>query len=153
VANPRRPVTSTVDANVLIHGANVDSPYQAAAKEFIEQHLAGPELVYLFWPTAMAYLRVSTHPGIFRRPQSIEVATANIGDLLRRPNVRTAGERERFWAEFHGVALDARPSANLISDAHLVALMRENGVSTIWTQDRDFRRFRGIEARDPFTAT
>jgi predicted nucleic acid-binding protein len=38
----------------------------------------------------------------------------------------------------------------LVPDAHLVALMRENGVRRIWTSDRDFRRFDGIEARDPF---
>ncbi|MBA2556550.1 MAG: PIN domain-containing protein [Chloroflexi bacterium] len=35
-------------------------------------------------------------------------------------------------------------------DAHIVALMRENGVRTIWTRDRDFRRFRDIQIRDPF---
>lgn len=28
--------------------------------------------------------------------------------------------------------------------------MRENGVRTIWTDDRDFRRFDGIYVRDPF---
>jgi hypothetical protein len=28
--------------------------------------------------------------------------------------------------------------------------MIQNGVGTIWTHDRDYRRFRGIEVRDPF---
>ena len=28
--------------------------------------------------------------------------------------------------------------------------MFDNGVRTIWTHDRDYRRFRGIEVRDPF---
>lgn len=28
--------------------------------------------------------------------------------------------------------------------------MREHGVSKIWTRDRDFRKFDGIEAIDPF---
>jgi predicted nucleic acid-binding protein len=27
--------------------------------------------------------------------------------------------------------------------------MLDNGVRTIWTHDRDYRRFRGIEIRDP----
>ena len=35
-------------------------------------------------------------------------------------------------------------------DAHLVGLMRQHGVGTIWTRDRDFRRFSGIKVRDPF---
>ena len=35
-------------------------------------------------------------------------------------------------------------------DARLAALMRWNGVAVIYTRDRDFRRYDGIEARDPF---
>jgi predicted nucleic acid-binding protein len=45
------------------------------------------------------------------------------------------------------VALDANV---LVPDAHVVALMHQHGVRTIWTRDRGFRRFRGIEAHDPF---
>jgi predicted nucleic acid-binding protein len=37
-----------------------------------------------------------------------------------------------------------------VPDAHLVALMLENGVRTIMTRDRDYRKFRGITVRDPF---
>jgi predicted nucleic acid-binding protein len=29
--------------------------------------------------------------------------------------------------------------------------MRQHGVRIIWTRDRDFRRFDGIEPRDPFS--
>jgi hypothetical protein len=39
---------------------------------------------------------------------------------------------------------------NLVPDAHLVSLMRENGVATLWTHDFDFRKFEGIGIRDPF---
>jgi hypothetical protein len=28
--------------------------------------------------------------------------------------------------------------------------MLDNGVRLIWSRDRDFRKFRGIEVRDPF---
>jgi predicted nucleic acid-binding protein len=30
--------------------------------------------------------------------------------------------------------------------------MRQHGVGTIWTSDRDFRRFPDITARDPYEA-
>jgi uncharacterized protein len=39
---------------------------------------------------------------------------------------------------------------NLVLDAHLVALMQENGISTLWSHDRDFRKFEGLRIRDPF---
>jgi predicted nucleic acid-binding protein len=37
-----------------------------------------------------------------------------------------------------------------VPDAHLVALRLEHDVQTIWTHDRDYRRFTRIEVRDPF---
>ena len=64
--------------------------------------------------------------------------------------MRSVGEGEAFWRTFRGVADDALPAGNLVSDAHLTALMLENEVKTILTSDRDFRRFPRIEARDPF---
>ncbi|MCY7419144.1 MAG: PIN domain-containing protein [Chloroflexi bacterium] len=143
-------MSSTIDANVLIHGANRDSPFHDRARTFVESNLTRSELVYLFWPTALAYLRISTHPSIFKRPQSAADATANIADLLRRPNIRSVGEGDRFWPAFLEVAAEVRPIGDLVPDAHIVALMRENAVRTIWTQDRGFRRFDGIETRDPF---
>jgi len=49
------------------------------------------------------------------------------------------------------VASDVKPRGNLFPDAHLVALMREHGVSTIWSHDRDLRKFSGITVKDPFS--
>ena len=36
-----------------------------------------------------------------------------------------------------------------VPDAHLATLMRQHGVSVIYTRDRDSRRFDNIEVRDP----
>ena len=77
-------------------------------------------------------------------------AVENIEALLSRPHVRAPGESLAFWPRYRSVAGDAAPTGNLVPDAHLVALMLENEVGTIWTRDRDFRRFKGIVVRDPF---
>ena len=140
----------TVDANVLLHASDEASADHSRAKEFLEQAVSGDDLVYLFWPTVMAYLRLATHPAIFQRPLPPAVAVANIERLLDHPRVQTAGERDRFWHSFRQVAGEADARGNIVPDAHVVALMVENGVRTIWTRDRDYRRFTGIEARDPF---
>jgi len=39
---------------------------------------------------------------------------------------------------------------NLVSDAHLAALLLHNGVVTLWTHDRDFLNFPGLRIREPF---
>lgn len=141
---------STIEANVLVYSSAVDSPFHTAAKEFITDLARGPDLVYLFWPVVMAYLRIATNPAVARTPLSATEAESNMSLLLEQPHIRVAGEREKFWDSYQAVSRAVRPTGKLVPDAHLVALMRENEVGTIWTHDRDFRKFDGIEVRDPF---
>ena len=140
----------TLDANVLLYASDGASPRHERAREVVEAAAAGPELAYLFWPTIMAYLRIATHPAVFGRPLSARQAHENVEMLLSRPHVRAPGEQPEFWRRYESVAADAAPTGNLVPDAHLVALMLDNEVRTIWTHDRDYRRFKGIEVRDPF---
>ena len=140
----------TLDANILLFASDASSPRHAPARQLLEQVAAGPELTYLFWPTIMAYLRIATHPAIFTNPLPARTALDNIEALLSRPHVRAPGEAPSFWPRYREVAADAAPTGNLVPDAHLVALMLDNEVRTIWTHDRDYRRFKGIEVRDPF---
>ena len=140
----------TVDANVLLYASDASSPRHARAREVGEELASGPELAYLFWPTIMAYLRIATHSAIFDRPLPAREAIENVEALLSRPNVRAPGEQPEFWRRYRAVAADAAPAGNLVPDAQLVALMLDNEVRTIWTHDRDYRRFKGIEVRDPF---
>lgn len=140
----------TLDANVLLYASDESSPRYEQARALVEGVARGPELAYLFWPTIIGYLRIATHPAVFERPLPAREAIDNVEALLSRPHVQAPGEGQEFWRRYRSVADDASPSSNLVSDAHLVALMLENEVRTIWTHDRDFRRFKGIEVRDPF---
>jgi toxin-antitoxin system PIN domain toxin len=144
-------MSSAVDANVLVHASDLGSPRQPRAAELLGRLAAGPELLYLFWPVAVAYLRISTHARLFARPLSPSQARANVASLLAQAHVRTVGEEERFWPVLDRTLADGDARGNLVSDAHLVALMHQHGVRTIWTADRDFLRFPGITPRDPFT--
>lgn len=139
----------TIDANLLLFASDDSSPFHDRASTFLGQMAQGPEIVYLFWPVLMAYLRIATHPGIFAAPLTPDEAIGNVERLLALPHVQTPGEQERFWSSYRRAA-DAPVRGNLVPDAHVVALMHQNGVRTIWTHDRDFRRFEGVDVRDPF---
>jgi toxin-antitoxin system PIN domain toxin len=143
-------MSTTLDANLLLYASDESSPFRERAGELLAELAAGPGIVYLLWPTVMAYLRLSTHPSVFARPLSLEEASANIERLLRLPHVQSPGEQEGFWDVYRGVASDVDARGNLVPDAHVTALMIQNGVRTIWTHDRDYRKFTGIEVRDPF---
>jgi uncharacterized protein len=143
-------VTATLDVNVLLYAADSSSERHERARALLEHVATGPAILHLFWPVLIGYVRIATHPAVFARPLGLEEALAGIDDLLDRSHVRVSAEDDPFWPTFRRVVADVKARGNLVSDAHVVALMGQHGVSTIWSHDRDFRKFRGIVLKDPF---
>jgi uncharacterized protein len=145
-------VSQTVDTNILVYASHTGSPFHERARALVADLVAGPSLAYFLWPAVLSYLRIVTHPALLGTPLSADEAISNIEAVLAPSHVRVAGEGDDFWRSFRRVAADVKPRGNLVPDAHLVALMREHGVSTIWSHDRDLRKFSGITVKDPFSA-
>jgi toxin-antitoxin system PIN domain toxin len=142
-------VSATVDVNILVYASDESSRFHERASSFLADVVAGPRLLYLFWPTMMGYLRLATHPAVFEHPLSPDEARTNVEALLTRPHVRTGSEDDGFWRTFALVTAGLPTRGNLVPDAHIVALMHQHGVHTIWSHDRDLRKFIGIEVKDP----
>ena len=138
-----------VDVNLLLYASDASSPEHPRARAFLEHCLAGPELMCLCWPTLMGYLRMATHHRIFSSPLTHTQAVANVQAMLALPHVRTLSEGERFWANYCMLSDEVPTRANLVPDVHLAALLREHGVTTLYTHDRDFRKFDFLDVRDP----
>lgn len=140
----------SVDANVLLYASDTASVYAERARTFLVERAAGPDLFYLPWPTIMSYLRIATHPGVFRAPLSPGEAMGNIQQLLGLPHVRTLAEDEGFWEVYSGVASIFPLRGNAVPDAHVAALLRQHGVALIYTNDADFKRFPFLTVVNPF---
>jgi uncharacterized protein len=80
-------VSATVDTNILLYAANSDDESHEVARNLLEGLADAADLFYLFWPTIVGFLRISTHPAIFTSPYSPEQAAGAITGLLQRPNV------------------------------------------------------------------
>ncbi|MDP9403764.1 MAG: type II toxin-antitoxin system VapC family toxin [Actinomycetota bacterium] len=143
-------MSQTIDANILVYATHTGSPFHQRARALIEHLVAGPALAYILWPAILGYLRIITHPTILGSPLSIDEAIRNVENVLSPPHIRVAGEGDDFWGAFRRVATDTKPRGTLVPDAHLAALMHEHGVSSIWSHDRDFRKFSGLRVKDPF---
>lgn len=143
-------MSASVDTNILVYADNVGDPSHGVAKSLIERLTAGPDLLYLFWPTILGYLRIATNPRILRAPIPSAEAIRNVEALLSLPHVVAPGEREGFWRTYLASG-GASSRGNAVPDTHLAALMRENGVRILYTRDRDFRRFDFLDVRDPFS--
>lgn len=99
------------------------------------------------WPTLMAYLRIATHPSIFAAPLTPDEARANVQALVALPHARVVSEQDGFLDAYLHVTANTIVRGNLVPDAHVAAILFQNGVRTLYSNDRDFRKF---EARDPF---
>lgn len=141
-----------LDVSILLYASDSTSPLNDRARRFLDACAAGNEIVYLAWPTVMAYLRIATHGAIFAKPLSPQDAMQNIEGLLALPQVRTLGEGEGFWNAFRRAASDIPARGNLVPDIHLATILRQHGVNTICTHDRDFRRFSFLKVVDPLVA-
>jgi predicted nucleic acid-binding protein len=98
----------------------------------------------------MAFLRIGTHPGIFPQPLSWDQAAGYVEALINLPHARLLSELDGFWPVYRSVAGGVFARGNLIPDAHLAAILKQNGVRTLYTSDTDFRKFDFLDVRDPF---
>jgi hypothetical protein len=144
-------VSATVDTNVLVYATDTGTDVAGVASELIERLARGPDLLYVFWPALMGFVRVATHPSINERPLTPAEAIRSVASLLSRPHVRAPGEAAGFLEVYESTA-PQMTRGRQVPDAHIATLMRQHGVSTIYTRDRDFRRFDGIRVEDPFAS-
>lgn len=140
----------TFDVNVLVYAADTLSPFHERARDTLISMLEGNERVHLFWPTLAAFVRITTSRAILREPLSVDGALEAVELLVADPRVSVSGEPDGFWTAFKHVVGEVGARGNLVSDAHLVALMRTVGVRDIVTRDRDFRKFDWVRVIDPF---
>ena len=141
----------SLDVNLLLYASDRSSDRHEAARRFVESCAAGPELLYLAWPTLTAYLRIATHPRIFAAPLLPDEAMANVSALLALPHVRVVSELEGFLDAYKKVTGNLVVRGNFVTDAHLAAVLFQHGIRTLYSNDRDFRKFTTLDVRDPFS--
>ena len=137
-----------VDANLLVYASDADSPHHARARAWLEDALSGVVPVGLAWLVVLAFLRVTTRPGIMRRPQTPEQALGTIDDWLAQPYVSLVGPGDHHWPLLRNLLKTTGTAGNLVADAHLAALAIEHGC-TVYSADNDFKRFPGVEHVNP----
>ena len=137
-----------IDANLLIYAIDQDSPHHKSARKWVEGALSGPTTVGLSWGVILAFLRLTTRPGILKHPMSGDTALDFVDEWLSLPAVETVVPGERHWQVFRNLLQAAGTAGNLTSDAHLAALAIERG-ATVFSADNDFGRFPGLRHVNP----
>jgi toxin-antitoxin system PIN domain toxin len=141
-----------VDTNVLVYAADVRAPEHVRCRELLEDWRLRGGAWYLTWGICYEFLRVVTHPRVFRRPWSATQAWQFLAAVQESPGLGMLVPGERHGRVLAEVIEDVPQLAgNLLHDTETAVLMREHGIRRICTRDTDFHRFPFIEPIDPLT--
>ncbi len=137
-----------VDSNILLYAVHEEAVHHLSASRWLDRTLSSAETVLMPWISLLAFLRISTHPGIYSEPLPVEAALANAEAWLEVPTV-IAGEPDGRHAPRMGELLRATGvGGNLVNDAHLAALALQYD-ATVVSYDNDFSRFPGVRWQQP----
>ena len=94
------------------------------------------------------FIRIVTHPRVFRAPSTLSEAMTFAEQVRERPNCMPVAPEPGHWGIFRRLCESAGVRGNLVPDAYLAAMAIEHGCEWI-TSDRDFSRFAGLRWRHP----
>jgi toxin-antitoxin system PIN domain toxin len=137
-----------LDANLLIYAVNEDAPSNRKAKPWLGATLSGPETVGFPWTVILAFLRITTRPGLFRFPLPVDTALSLVAHWLDQPVAVIVHPGPRHLLLLSELLSSLGTGGNLTSDAHLAALTIEHGAE-LCSSDTDFARFPGLKWRNP----
>jgi toxin-antitoxin system PIN domain toxin len=138
------------DTNVLIYAADPDSDFHERCRRRLDSWLEQASPWYITWPICYEFLRICTHPRVFRKPWTLTTgwrflqsifSSGSIGFLL--PTSRHLDLLQEIVAETPHLR------GNILHDVHTAVLMREHGIKQIYTRDSDFHRFPFLTVIDP----
>ncbi len=138
-----------VDVNVLVYAFRDDLPQHEPAVAWLETLIAGDEAYGLVDVVLSGFLRIVTHPRVFKVPSPMDDALEFVQQLRERPQCVTVSPGPRHWAIFTRLCRTAGVRGNLVPDAYLAAVAIESGSEWI-TTDRGYGRFPGLRWRVPW---
>lgn len=136
------------DVNVLVYAFRGELAAHEPMRRWLAAHSAGAAPLGLSELVASGFVRVVTHPKVFRRPTPVDAALGFIEALAAQPATTRVRPGPRHWAIFQSLCRAVGARGNLVPDAYLAAQAVELGAEWIST-DRDFARFPGLRWSSP----
>ncbi|MDZ7754021.1 MAG: type II toxin-antitoxin system VapC family toxin [Gammaproteobacteria bacterium] len=138
------------DVNVLVYAHREDAGNHTAYREWLEAELSSERSYGICDLVLSGFVRIVTHPKVFKEPSTMEDALTFAGQVRGRPNCVCVVPGPRHWGIFTRLCRERGVKGNLVPDAYLAAIAIESGSEWI-TSDRDFSRFTGLRWRHPLS--
>ncbi len=138
-----------VDTNLLIYAHRQECSFHAQSLQALLELAEGTRQWGIPWPCVHEFISIVTHPRIYNPPTPMEVALACIDQWMKSPMCHLISEGPGYWEKLKHQALQGKISGPMIHDARIAAICQHNGVTLLWSADRDFSRFSGLKTKNP----
>ncbi len=138
-----------VDTNLLVYAHREDSPFHLRAFDCLSELCQKPSRWGIPWACLHEFLAIVTHPRIYDPPSTLEQAMEQIEAWLEAPNLMVLTETADHWNTLKENLASGMIAGPKVHDARVVAVCLQNGVTQLWTADRDFGRFPNLDSRNP----
>ncbi|MBN1605485.1 MAG: PIN domain-containing protein [Polyangiaceae bacterium] len=138
-----------VDTNVLVFAHRKDSVFHAAASRCVRELAEGVAPWAVPWPCVHEFLAIATHPRRYLPPSPLGAAIDQLEAWFEAPGLVLIGETHQHWDVLKATAQAGMLVGPVVHDARIAAICIENGVSELWTADRDFSRIPSLKTRNP----
>lgn len=138
-----------LDTNLLVYAHRSDSPWHESSSSCVRALAEGRAAWSIPWPCVHEFLAIVTHPRIYDPPTPLPRALEQVDSWLESPSLVVLGEGAGYWSRLRPMLLSARITGPQVHDARVATLCVSEGVSELWTADRDFSRFPELVVRNP----
>jgi uncharacterized protein len=138
-----------VDTNVLVYAHRAESAFHTAAYACLQQLAEGGQPWGLPVSCLHEFLAVVTNPKIFSPASSYAQALAQVDAWLASPTAQVLHSGLQHWRILSDLTRKAKLQGGQFHDARIATICLENGVSLLWSADRDFGRFKGLKTVNP----
>lgn len=137
-----------MDVNILVYAFRKDAADHGSYRDWLHGVVNAPSAFGVSDLVLSGFLRIVTHPKVFKHPSTWNAATEFVRMVRNQPNFRRIACGERHWDIFTDLCRKVDAKGNLVADAFLAAIAIESGCEWI-TTDRDFAKFPGLKWRHP----
>ena len=138
-----------VDTNILVYAHRAETSFHTQAFEAVRLLAEGAKPWGIPVSCLHEFLAVVTNTRVFKPASSVEKANAQIEAWIASPQAHILHSSPQHWRILSELALRAKLQGGQFHDARIATLCIENGVSVLWSADRDFGRYKSLKTLNP----
>ncbi len=138
-----------METNILVYAHRAESAFHDAAYLSVQSLAEGGKPWGIPVACLHEFLSIATNPKIFNPASTCEQALSQVEAWLASPTAHVLHSTGQHWPVLAELARKGKLQGGQFHDARIAALCIENGVSVLWSADRDFGRFKALKTFNP----